>query len=139
VTNQLDRQNPNGWRLSDGADSNCLTGASMAYLTDNVIGLSKRANESANPQYFVAILASIALISVLTLFYHLLVSPVFNAASNAASIALVAYAAFTVFRSRHSSTTNTFYLAAACTFTCLSIVFNFPTASVVDGIKYLSI
>ncbi|WP_051677292.1 O-antigen ligase family protein [Bradyrhizobium sp. URHD0069] len=111
----------------------------MAYLTDNVVSLSKRAAESANPQYFVAILASIALISVLTLFYHLLISPIFNVASNAVSIALVAYAAFTVFRSRHSSTTNVFYLAAACTFTCLSIVFNFPTASVVDGIKYLSI
>jgi hypothetical protein len=111
----------------------------MAYLTDNVIGFSKRANESANPQYFVAILASITLISILAFFYHLLNSAIFNVASNAACIALVAYAAFTVFRSQHNSTTNTFYIAAACTFTCLSIAFNLSNASVIDGIKYLSI
>jgi hypothetical protein len=111
----------------------------MAYLTDNTIRFSKGADESVNPQYFVIILASIALINVLTFFYHLLNSAIFSTLSNAACIGLIAYSAFVVCRSRHSSTTNIFYIAAACTFTFLSITFNVGNASVTDGIKYLSI
>jgi hypothetical protein len=125
--------------LSSGADGKRLTGALMVSLTDRGIALSERANESANPQYFVIILASISLISVLTFFYHLLNAPIFNTASNAGCIALIAYAAVTVLRSQHNSTINIFYIAAACTFTFLSIVFNWPTTSATDGIKYLSI
>ena len=72
----------------------------MAYLTDSAAGLSRSADESANSQYFVAILASIALINVLTFFYHLLNSAIFNTLSNVACIALIAYAAYVVFRSQ---------------------------------------
>ena len=72
----------------------------MAYLTDSAIGFSKGADESANSQYFVTILASITLINVLTFLYHLLNSAIFNTLSNTVCIALIAYAVFTVFRSR---------------------------------------
>jgi len=111
----------------------------MTYVTDNSIGFSKATSRSENPQYFVTILASITLINVLTFFYHLLNSAMFNTFSNVACIALIAYAAFTIFRSQHNTTSNTFYIGAASTFLLLSIGFNAGNAFVTEGIKYLSI
>jgi hypothetical protein len=111
----------------------------MAYLTDSAAGLSRSANESANSQYFVTILASITLINVLTFFYHLLNSPIFNTLSNAICIVLIGYAAYVVFRSQNNSAANVFYIAIACTFTFLSILVNASNASTIVGIKYLSI
>jgi len=111
----------------------------MTYLTDSSVGVSRRVSESANPRYFATILASLCLISVLTFLYHLLNAAIFNALGNAACIALIAYSAFAVFRSQHNSTINLFYIAAACTFTFLSIAFNGSNASITSGIKYLSI
>jgi hypothetical protein len=125
--------------LPNSADGKPLTGALMVSLTDSSIALSKRATESANPQYFTTILASISVISVLTFFYHLLNSPIFNTFSNAVSIAVIAYAIFSVLRSEHNSTINIFYIAAAGAFTVMSIAFNLFNASITEGIKYLSI
>jgi hypothetical protein len=119
--------------------ANRSRGALMVSLTDSSIALSKRATESANPQYFTTILASISVISVLTFFYHLLNSPIFNTFSNAVSIAVIAYAIFSVLRSEHNSTINIFYIAAAGAFTVMSIAFNLFNASITEGIKYLSI
>jgi hypothetical protein len=119
--------------------ANRSRGALMVSLTDSSIALSKRATESANPQYFTTILASISVISVLTFFYHLLNSPIFNTLSNAVSIAVIAYAIFSVLRSEHNSTINIFYIAAAGAFTVMSIAFNLFNASITEGIKYLSI
>lgn len=111
----------------------------MAYLTDSDLGFSKGAHKSATSQYFVTILASVALINVLTFFYHLLNSAIFNTLSNAVCIGLIAYAAYIIFRSQHNSAANIFYIAAACAFTLLSILFNASNASIIVGIKYLSI
>ena len=111
----------------------------MAYFTDDAIGLSRRTTKSAKPQYFVTILASITAINVLAFLYHSSNSAIFNTVSNAACIALIAYSASNAFRSQHTSAINLFYIVAACTFTLLSIIFNISSASVTDGIKYLSI
>jgi hypothetical protein len=111
----------------------------MAYFTGDAIGLSRRTTKSAKPQYFLTILASITALNVLAFLYHSSNSAIFNTVSNAACIALIAYSASTVFRSQHTSAINLFYIVAACTFTLLSIVFNISSASVTDGIKYLSI
>ena len=111
----------------------------MAYLTDSNVRFSRSADESTNPQYFITILAGIALINVLTFFYHLLNSGLFNTLSNAACIALIAYAAFSVIRSRRNGATNAFYLATAATSTLLSVIFNWSDATIVEAIKYLSI
>jgi hypothetical protein len=116
-----------------------LRGPLMAYLTDSDIRFSKGVEESANPRYFVTILAAISLINVLTFFYHLLNSAIFNTISNAVCMALIAYAVFAVFRSQHNSPPNLFYIYIAFTFTLLSVVFNASNASIIVGVKYLSI
>jgi hypothetical protein len=111
----------------------------MAYFAGDAIGLSRRTTKSAKPQYFVTILASITALNVLAFLYHSSNSAIFNTVSNAGCIALIAYSASVVFRSQHTRAINLFYIAAACTFTLLSILFNISSASVTDGIKYLSI
>jgi hypothetical protein len=111
----------------------------MAYFTHDAAGLAGGTTESAKPQYFLAILASIAALNVLAFLYHSSNFAIFNTISNAACIALIAYSASTVLRSQHTSATNLFYVVAACTFTLLSIIFNIDSASVTNGIKYLSI
>jgi hypothetical protein len=111
----------------------------MAYFAGDAIGLSRRSTKSAKPQYFVTILASISALSLLAFLYHSSNSAIFNTISNAACVALIAYSAHIVFRSPHTSPINLFYIVAASTFTLLSIIFNISSASVTDGIKYLSI
>jgi hypothetical protein len=82
----------------------------MTHLTDSSVRVSKRVSESANPQYFAIILASLCLISVLTFLYHWLNAAIFNACSQqCACIGLIGYSAFAVFRSQYSSTINVFY------------------------------
>jgi hypothetical protein len=108
-------------------------------VTENGIGTASRANELAGPNYFTTILASIIVINIFTVLYHLLNSPIFNTISNAACIVLIGYAGLSVIRSQSNSTANIFYIIAACTLTFLSILFNFGNASITDGIKYLSI
>lgn len=111
----------------------------MAYLTDNSVGLSRHVERSGSPKYFAVVLGWITLISVLTSLYHLSNVATFNAASNAACIALIAYAGYVVFQSSNNDGTNILFIAAAFGFTLLSIAFNGSKASITDAIKYLSI
>lgn len=111
----------------------------MAYLTDSDLRFSKSAEKSANSRYYVAVLAAITMINILTFFYNLLNSAIFNTISNAVCISLIAYAVFAVFRSQQNSPLNLFYICIAFTFTLLSIAFNASNASIIDGVKYLSI
>ena len=111
----------------------------MTYVTENDVKTGHRADELATPHYFTTILASIVVINIFTALYHLLNSPLFNTISNAACISLIGYAGYSVIRSKNNSSANLFYIIAACTFTFLSIGFNFGNASITEGIKYLSI
>jgi O-Antigen ligase len=108
----------------------------MAYITDT--DLRERAGESANTHYFTIILAWLAVINVLTFFYHMLNVSMFNTFSNLLCISLIGYGSYTVYRFSNNAT-NLLYVVVACTFVVLSIAFNGSKASVTDGIKYLSI
>jgi hypothetical protein len=117
----------------------CLTGLLMAYLTDDSSGLARAVDRSANSQYFTTVLGWLILTSVVTALYHASNIKAFNSVSNVLCISLIAYASYTVFRSSNNNATNIHFIAAACGFTLLSIVFNAPNASITDAIKYLSI
>jgi len=89
--------------------------------------------------YFAVFCISLVALNVLTFLYHLSAVSIFNIASNAISIVLIAYSVRPIFRAPRVDAASRVFLIAAVVMTVLSLIGNLKVASMADGLKYLSI
>jgi|ERR1700737_2609765 len=92
----------------------------------------------ADPQYFVVFELSLVLLNIFTFIYHLSSLSIFNVASNAVSIGLIAYSVRAIFRAQSDDSAGKMYLLSAVVMTLVERCLQFEGLSTTDALKYLS-